>query len=212
MKNRVLFWLFALFVFTSIIILDNVNPFIHYDGYTDCCSSMNPTFKDGDHFLTAPEFYDTEPINYGDIVTLKAGAGYLLKRVVGLPGDKIQILNGALIVNDERIEQIQTSEDNIFIEKSNAKISYKIKNSEAEISSENTSPVKLKSNEYYILGDNRGNSHDSRAIGPVKRSQILERVFIYSEVWEKLYYYKIKKTFSLISQNLTMMKRAIMSQ
>lgn len=209
MKNRVLFWLFALFVFTSIIILDNVNPFIHYDQYSDCCSSMNPTLKDGDHFLTAPEFYDTEPINYGDTVILEAGADYLLKRVVGLPGDKIQILNGALIVNDERVEQIQTGEDNIFIEKFDAKISYKIKNSEAAMPSKNTPPVKLKSNEYYILGDNRGNSHDSRAIGPVKRSQILERVFIYSEVWEKFYYYKIKKMFSVISQNLTMMKRSI---
>ncbi len=86
-----------------------------------------------------------------DIVVLDTDTkdGELIKRVYGLPGEKVAIENGNIYINDKKIED---------------KYAYG--------NTSNYEAITLKDDEYFVLGDNRVVSKDSRIIGPIKESQI----------------------------------------
>lgn len=115
--------------------------------------SMMPTLKNGqtvvyERLITKPKI--------GDIVTIRTAAGdHYIKRVVAGPGDTVEIRNNALYVNGK----ISSSEE--FAKgdtrPASGRVSY---------------PYKLKEDMYFLLGDNRQESVDSRTFGPVSSVQI----------------------------------------
>lgn len=78
---------------------------------------------------------------------------YMVKRVFGLPGDTIQIKNNVIYVNNEPVTDSVT----VIME------DYGIA----------SNPITLEDDEYFVMGDNRNNSYDSRKFGPIKKSDIL---------------------------------------
>lgn len=84
-----------------------------------------------------------------DIVVVDTKSDELIKRVYGLPGEKISIENNSIYINDKKIEDVYAYGE-----------------------TSNYESITLGSDEYFILGDNRAVSLDSRTIGPVKKSQI----------------------------------------
>lgn len=84
-----------------------------------------------------------------DIVVIDAHNDELIKRVYGLPGEKISIENNTIYINDKKIDDVYAYGE-----------------------TSNYESIILESDEYFILGDNRAVSLDSRTIGPVKKSQI----------------------------------------
>ncbi len=84
-----------------------------------------------------------------DIVVVDTKSDELIKRVYGLPGEKISIENNSIYINDKKIEDVYAYGE-----------------------TSNYESITLGSDEYFILGDNRVVSLDSRTIGPVKKSQI----------------------------------------
>lgn len=84
-----------------------------------------------------------------DIVVVKNNNDDLIKRVVGLPGETIEIINNNVYIDGKKIDDIYGSGE-----------------------SSDYSKRKLEKNEYFVLGDNRENSMDSRTIGPIKDTQI----------------------------------------
>lgn len=88
-------------------------------------------------------------INRYDIVVVDTKSDELIKRVYGLPGEKISIENNSIYINDKKIEDVYAYGE-----------------------TSNYESITLGSDEYFILGDNRAVSLDSRTIGPVKKSQI----------------------------------------
>jgi len=79
-----------------------------------------------------------------------------VKRVVGLPGETIQVRGGTVIVNGNELEEPYLSSDFRF----------------------NAAPVQLEEGEYYVLGDNRARSNDSRNWGPVPEANLQGKVWM----------------------------------
>ena len=110
--------------------------------------SMYDTLKDGDIMILNIIDYKFNDINRFDIVVVYEEDELLIKRVIGLPGETIEYKDNTLYINGKKVkEEFGTYETNDF--------SYTIPKGE-----------------YFILGDNRTNSMDSRVFGSVKKKQI----------------------------------------
>lgn len=132
--------------------------------------SMEPALTVGDRFLVDHRRALSGKWKRGDIVLLQTSNGrwgedVLVKRVIGLPGERVDIFRGRVYINRSLLPEEYLKERPI---------------------AEDDPTVFLKKNEYYVLGDNRNNSGDSRDYGPVKNSEIRGRVI--RKIWpfEKL--------------------------
>ena len=132
--------------------------------------SMEPNFHDTDYLIIdkiTPHIY---PLKRGEIVVFlhkdpRFGpkARYLIKRVIGLPGERVRIADGAVIIyNDSTPQGFALHEGRYNPESMNGLVS----------------DVTLSAGEYYVLGDNRPVSEDSENFGPVQNSQIVGRVWV----------------------------------
>lgn len=117
--------------------------------------SMLPTLEDGEILL----LYKLNPkLERGDIVVFKQNGGILIKRVIALPGETIVVNNDSIEINGEKIDDYV--------------------NTTIQNGGSLTEPFTVKDNEYICLGDNRNNSHDSRAFGSVKKDDIIGVVIL----------------------------------
>ena len=102
-------------------------------------SSMEPTLLPGDHLIA----YSSQYYERGQVVVVfrdsEDAAGYLVKRIVGLPGDVVAVRNGKLFVNGDPVDEPYLHE----------RMSYEL------------NPVRVHSGEVFLLGDNRNSSYDS---------------------------------------------------
>lgn len=111
--------------------------------------SMNDTLKNKDIMLLDEVSYRFSDIKRFDIVVLKYDDEYIIKRVVGLPGEELEVKDDQLYINGKLVKQNFNHAETKDIEK-----------------------VIIEDNCYYVLGDNRVNSIDSRIIGSVDKSRI----------------------------------------
>ncbi len=156
-KELILAVLMAL-LFTIFIISHNKIP----------SPSMVSTINEGDHILTNMLPYYYRDPHRGEIVVFKQGEENWIKRVIGEPGDIIDILNGDVYVNEKRLD-----ESMYVLEEGSS-------TPRSEVMSI-TFPYKVESGHYFLMGDNRQQSHDSRYLGAIKRENI------YGKGWIKIY-------------------------
>ena len=112
--------------------------------------SMDPTLKDGD-VMILNKMYSTEDIERFDIVVIKYDGRYIIKRIIGMPGDEVKIEDNTLYINGKIYVQD-------FLDK--------------DSTTENFSLKEVPENHYFVLGDNREVSLDSRSFGPVNAEDI----------------------------------------
>ncbi len=124
--------------------------------------SMEPTLYDGENLLIEKISHKAGLLNRFDIIVFDHGDEFLIKRVYGLPGESIRIDDTGLIyVNDKVIDD---------------KYAYSIMEDQGIAKD---SGITLKDDEYFVLGDNRNHSTDSRyrEVGPVREDRIRGKVF-----------------------------------
>jgi len=154
--------------------------------------SMKPTIIEGDRILVNKIAYDLKvPFTHitlkkfsdpkrGDIVIFESEKAQkrLVKRVIGLPGDKITMLNNMISINDNKLKYkiLAQDKDKLIAEEKYHTIHYRIKlNRLSNSTIANFDTIKVPANAYLVLGDNRDNSADSRFIGFVPREEIIGR-------------------------------------
>lgn len=128
--------------------------------------SMSPTLKDGELGLANVLGAKIGDINRFDIVIIRIPESnrYLIKRVIGMPGDTLSYKNDKLYINGNPI-------DEDFLD-SDYRKSYSLFTSDID-------EITLGDDEYYCLGDNRPNSMDSRVYGAFDKSQIVAKQLIF---------------------------------
>ena len=129
--------------------------------------SMEPTLQDSDNLITDKITYRFRDPKRFDIIVFPFKdnrATLLIKRIVGMPGETVQVIDGNVYVNGYVLE------DNY----GNAVMT------DPGLAAD---PVVLKEDEYFVLGDNRNNSTDSRfeSVGNIHRSEIIGRAWL--RVW-----------------------------
>jgi signal peptidase I len=150
--------------------------------------SMLDTLLIGDHILVNKFIYGVRmpftnktiiPVSKperGDIVVFKAPVDPpkdFIKRVIGLPGDKIEIRNKKLYINDKRF----SSEP--YAKYEDPKIYKGFLNPR-----DNFGPITVPDNSYFMMGDNRDNSTDSRFLGCIEYDRLKGEAFILYWSWE----------------------------
>ncbi|MFA6257715.1 MAG: signal peptidase I [Candidatus Paceibacterota bacterium] len=151
------------FAFIALIIVVPIRAFVA-EPFIVSGSSMVPTFLNGDYLIIDKISYELGDPKRDDVVVFRYPGDttkFFIKRVIGLPNETVDINgNNVTITNNE--SQKSFNLDQPFVKN--------ISNDEKHIV--------LKSDEYFVMGDNRSASSDSRAWGPVKRELFTGRAFL----------------------------------
>lgn len=124
-------------------------------------NSMNSTLENGDVLILNKFKYRFTDIKRGDIISLEyADTKYLIKRVIGLPGDSISIRDNTLYINGELYVEHYLNEGLEYDDFELSSLGY----------------TTIPDNMYLVLGDNREDSLDSREIGLIKKENIIGKV------------------------------------
>lgn len=165
------------FVVSAIVILLFVNFVAHpvrVDG-----RSMYPTLKDGEFGFTNVGGVLLNGVERGDIVVVtmeeEGQKTHWVKRVIGLPGDTVSCVNDVVYINGKVLDETKYIDPD-YRQSLVDKFGYfnKVPNAN-NTNVEDFEEVKLGDDEYYVMGDNRPYSKDSRYVGPVKKSQIFAK-------------------------------------
>lgn len=123
--------------------------------------SMEPAYQNGNNLIIDKFFYRFNGLKRHDIIVFRDENGkILIKRIIALPKETVRIDNeGNIYINDEILQEEYGTEvildAGIAIQK-----------------------IQLDEKEYFVLGDNRNNSRDSRVFGPIKEEQIIGKVVL----------------------------------
>jgi signal peptidase I len=152
--------LFTLIVLIVVVVIPIrlfiISPFI-VDG-----ESMHPTFANLDYLVVDEFIYRFQAPARGDVVVFrypKNPSVFYIKRIIGLPGEKVSINRGIATILQTNGETIALPEPYVV----NEDATY-------------TKNVILRDDEYFVMGDNRPNSSDSRVWGPLPLENIIGRV------------------------------------
>lgn len=156
MREKIIFYIVG--VVLSVLLAFLLVRFVGF-GITMKGDSMKETIHNGQH-LIGVRFTRAKQ---NDIIVFRNGdedSSYYIKRVIGVPGDTVQIADGEILVNDKAVEP--KGEETIL---------------SAGLAGRK---ITLKENQYFVLGDNYNNSEDSRvaSVGNVSRDHIVGRIIL----------------------------------
>jgi signal peptidase I len=162
----------ALIEWTAIIVIAVLVSFLMrtyaFQTFYIPSGSMEPTLQIGDRIIVNKLAVTWGTINIGDIVVFKAPPAEncgepvtdLVKRVIGIPGDTLRSKGNTIYVDNKPLDEKWTHTEPL---------------------GGPITPITLKANQYFMMGDNHSDSCDSRMWGPVPRSDIIGKAFV--RIW-----------------------------
>lgn len=164
MKNFLsFFWEISKIIIIALLIVIPIRYFL-FQPFIVRGASMEPNFHSGDYLIIDEISYRFKEPQRGEIIVFKSPQDLsqrYIKRIIGLPAEIIEIKDGEIIISEGRESQILDES------------SYLPKSSQTS----GDLQITLGGNEYFVLGDNRGFSSDSRKWGTLPRKNIVGRVF-----------------------------------
>ena len=160
MKKEILSWIgsFAIAIVAALFIVTFIGQRVMVDG-----QSMEDTLQDKDNLICDKISYRFKDPERFDIVVIypdEEKSARWIKRIIGLPGEEVRIdTEGNIYINGEILEENYGKET--------------IQDPGMAIE-----PIQLGEDEYWVMGDNRNHSSDSRVIGPVPKDRIIGKAFI----------------------------------
>ena len=132
-------------------------------------ASMAPTFSDGEYLIIDELSYDIHlrPLQRGDVIVFRYPldhSQYYIKRIIGLPGERFRVAGGQVTIFSERFPNGIVLDESSYLPPSGT--------------TDGKVDVQLRSNEVFILGDNRSHSSDSRTWGPLPTDLIIGRAWV----------------------------------
>lgn len=127
-------------------------------------ASMDPTFHNGEYLIVDELSYRLESPARGDVIIFrypKNPKEFFIKRIIGLPGETVAIDGNGITVTKTDGSTVAIQEPYVLNRGNGSANSYA-----------------LKADEYFVMGDNRPESSDSRVWGPLPRGNIIGRAFI----------------------------------
>lgn len=129
-------------------------------------ASMDPTFENGQYLIVDQASYKFKEPKRGDVIIFRYPLDtkkFFIKRIIGLPSETVEIKGGQILIKDRGNNKLIISGEP-YIGK------WEIRN--------NQGPIMLKNDEYFVMGDNRDHSSDSRYWGTLKRNLIVGRPLV----------------------------------
>ncbi|MDO6427836.1 signal peptidase I [Thalassotalea sp. 1_MG-2023] len=207
-NKRFVLFIFLMLVFRSAVADWNDVP----------TGSMKPTIVEGDRIFINKLAYDIQLpfMQYSlfklsdpqtnDIIIFESAVAQkrLVKRVIGVPGDTIEMINNRLFINNKAIDyQHNKQDENLgfrILKEQLTDVSHKIQITQQDEGYGNFSPVVVPNDHYLVLGDNRNQSADSRMIGFIPRNEIIGRTnrVAFSLDYENYYLPRLTRFFKRI--------------
>lgn len=129
-------------------------------------ASMEPNFLDKDYLIINEFIYNFKDPERGDVVVFKNPKNteeFFIKRIIGLPGEKIKVFDNKIeIYNEKNLQGVVISESYL----------------PEGINTKGTEMETLGKGEYYVFGDNRDKSLDSRTFGAISEDSIIGKVWL----------------------------------
>ena len=153
------------FVVLAVIIVVPIRVYVAQP-YIVSGNSMYPTFKNGEYLVVDQLTYRFAEPQHGDVIVFRFPnnpSQFFIKRIIGIPGETVRIENGKLF--------IARGEDE-------ARVEIPVAEPYAGPGSFDSKTLALGDNEYFVMGDNRGASLDSRSWGPLSRDLIRGRALV----------------------------------
>ena len=157
------FWELVRFVIIALAIVIPVRILIA-EPFVVSGSSMVPTFENGNYLIIDKMSYKLSDPKRDDIAVFRSPndqTKFYIKRVIGLPNETVDIKGSVVIITNEK-HPLGFTLDEPYVKNI----------------SNNTTHSKLKDDEYFVMGDNRSGSSDSRSWGPVKREFLTGRALL----------------------------------
>ncbi len=144
-------------------------------------ASMEPTFHTSEYLIVDEISYRFSEPKRGDVIVFRYPGNpqeYFIKRIIGLPGETVDIKNGDIYIYNNEFKNETLLEEE-----------YLSSPSQTYAHSENNK-IDLADNEYYVLGDNRNSSKDSRNFGSVQESFIVGKVLFRGWPFDKMGFFE----------------------
>jgi signal peptidase I len=165
MKNALIFiWEIIKIVVIALAIVIPIRYFLFQPFFVKG-QSMEPNFENGDYLIVDEITYRLKEPQRGEVIVFKypnVPSQRYIKRIIGLPGETLEIKNGQVFILENG--KYQVLDESSYLHSSTF--------------TQGNLKITLGDNEYFVMGDNRSASYDSRRWGPVPRQNIIGRVYL----------------------------------